>query len=195
MKCPYCECQDTRVIDSRESAELDVVRRRRQCVACMKRFTTYERWELPDLRVRKRDGRVEDFDRDKLEVGILKACEKRPIPRAAIVELIDTIEEQARQGEANSFDSSEIGAMVLEGLKRLDQVAYLRFASVYKGFGDVSHFERELKELRTFRQETLIPPVDGGVATSAGAESPPVARGARRPRDSGARHRRNRRGT
>lgn len=160
MKCPYCECQDTRVIDSRETPEADAVRRRRQCVACGKRFTTYERWELPDLRVRKRDGRIEDFDRDKLEVGILKACEKRPIPREAIVQLIDSVEEQVRTmvgQEGAEVPSSEIGAMVLEGLKRLDQAAYIRFAAVYKGFGDVSHFERELTELRTFRQETLIP--------------------------------------
>ncbi|HUR69222.1 MAG TPA: transcriptional regulator NrdR [Candidatus Thermoplasmatota archaeon] len=147
MKCPHCDCHDTRVIDSRESAELDAVRRRRQCVACEKRFTTYERWERPDLKVVKRNGRVEDFDRDKLEVGILKACEKRPISREDITRLIDRVEEEARRFEGD-VPTTEVGALVLEGLKRLDGVAYMRFASVYKEFLDVEHFERELKELK-----------------------------------------------
>lgn len=162
MKCPYCDCHDTRVIDSRETAEMDAIRRRRQCVACSKRFTTYERYELPDLRVRKRDGRVEDYDRDKLEVGILKACEKRPISRESITRLLDGVEEELRRAEGAEVPTTEIGAMVLERLKDLDPVAYMRFASVYKAFGDVSHFETELKQLR---QETLddTPPT---VATS-----------------------------
>lgn len=151
MKCAYCDCLDTRVIDSRESAEQDAVRRRRQCVACGKRFTTYERWERPDVKVTKRDGRVEDFDRDKLEFGILKACEKRPISREEITRLIDKIEEDAR-GFEGELPTTEIGAMVLEGLKRLDGVAYMRFASVYKEFLDVDHFEQELRELK---QSTL----------------------------------------
>lgn len=151
MRCPYCDCLDTRVIDSRESAEQDAVRRRRQCVACGKRFTTYERWERPDLKVQKRDGRVEDFDRDKLEFGILKACEKRPISREEITRLIDRIEEEARAYEG-AMPTTEVGAVVLEGLKALDGVAYMRFASVYKEFHDVEHFERELKELK---QSTL----------------------------------------
>ena len=155
MKCPYCDCHDTRVIDSRETTEQDAVRRRRQCVACSKRFTTYERWERPDIRVRKRDDRVEDFDRDKLELGILKACEKRPISREAITRLIDSIEEQLRGVEDPEVPSTEIGAMVLEGLKALDAVAYMRFASVYKEFHDVEHFEKEIKALK---QQTL----DGG---------------------------------
>lgn len=152
MKCPYCECLDTRVIDSRETAESDAVRRRRQCVACGKRFTTYERWERPDLRVRKRDGRVEDFDRDKLEFGLLKACEKRPISREEIVRVIDRIEEELRALDEHEVPSTEIGSLVLENLKRLDPVAYMRFASVYKEFRDVEDYGRELKELR---QETL----------------------------------------
>ena len=155
MKCPYCECLDTRVIDSRESAEQDAVRRRRQCVACDKRFTTYERWDRPDMRVRKRDGRVEDFDRDKLELGVLKACEKRPISREAITRMIDSIEEELRRQEDPDVPSTEIGAMVLEGLKALDGVAYMRFASVYKEFHDVEHFERELKELKQATLEQI----------------------------------------
>jgi transcriptional repressor NrdR len=152
MKCPSCDCHDTRVIDSRETADDSAVRRRRQCVACGKRFTTYERWERPDLRVKKRDGRVEDFDRDKLEVGVLKACEKRPIPRAALAQLIDDVEEELRSLDVDEVPSTEIGSLVLEKLKTLDPVAYLRFASVYRAFQDVSHFEKELRHLR---QETL----------------------------------------
>ena len=152
MKCSSCDCHDTRVIDSREAADLTAVRRRRQCVACGKRFTTYERMERPDLRVTKRDGRVEDFDRDKLELGILKACEKRPIAREAIVQLIDRIEEELRAGDGAPVGTTEIGAMVLEGLKALDPVAYMRFASVYKEFNEVAHFEREIK---TLKQGTL----------------------------------------
>ena len=170
MKCPYCDCHDTRVIDSRESAELDTVRRRRQCVACMKRFTTYERWERPELRVVKRDGRVEDFDREKLELGVLRACQKRPIGREAIGRMLDTIEEHLRAHERGEVPTTEVGALVLEHLKQLDQVAYLRFASVYKAFDDATHFEKELKQLK---QETLT--LDGAWA----APSPSKRRGSK----------------
>jgi transcriptional repressor NrdR len=154
MKCAYCDCLDTRVIDSRESE--GSVRRRRQCVACGKRFTTYERWERPEMRVVKRDGRFEDFDRDKLELGILKACEKRPIGREAIGAMIDEIEEELRALEGRDVPTTEIGAMVLERLKGLDQVAYLRFASVYKDFTEPAHFEKELRSLRQTSIDTSI---------------------------------------
>lgn len=150
MKCPYCACQDTRVIDSRDTSDLAAVRRRRQCIACGKRFTTYERSEAPTLQVVKRGGRVEDFERDKLEVGILKACEKRPIPRAAIDEALDAIEEQLRQ-EGPKVPSARIGGLVLEWLKKLDEVAYIRFASVYKEFKDLDHFQREVLTLQKAR--------------------------------------------
>lgn len=146
MKCPYCDCQDTRVIDSRDTKDLVAVRRRRQCIACGKRFTTYERTEAPTLQVLKRDGSVEDFDRDKLEVGILKACEKRPIARAAIEAVLDEIEEQLRS-EGPKVPSRRIGELVLERLKVLDEVAYIRFASVYKSFKDLGHFQREVLTL------------------------------------------------
>lgn len=155
MKCPYCACQDTRVLDSRDTRELDAVRRRRQCVACSKRFTTYERWERPELKVRKRDGRIEDFDRDKLEVGILKACEKRPINRGEITRLIDELEEELRGENETEVTSARIGERILERLKALDEVAYLRFASVHKAFVDASHFEKELRTLRLPRQQRL----------------------------------------
>lgn len=146
MKCPFCDCQDTRVIDSRDTSDLAAVRRRRQCIACEKRYTTYERMEAPALQVVKRDGRVEDFERDKLEVGILKACEKRPIARDAIEALLDGLEEQLRQ-EGPKVSSSRIGELTLNALKNLDEVAYIRFASVYKAFNDAQHFEREVATL------------------------------------------------
>lgn len=149
MKCPYCACQDTRVIDSRDTNELETVRRRRQCVACSRRFTTYERVELPTLQVVKRDGRAEDFDRDKLEVGVLKACEKRPIARERIDHIIDEVEEELRHIHGDAVESLHIGEMVLAKLKDIDEVAYLRFASVYKSFHDATHFEKELQQLRT----------------------------------------------
>ncbi len=154
MKCPSCDCHDTRVIDSRETADDAAIRPRPQCVACGKRFTTYERWERPELRVVKRDGRVEDFDRDKLELGILKACEKRPIGREAIGGVLDGIEEELRASDAGEVSTTEIGGMVLERLKALDQVAYIRFASVYKAFDDAAHFEKELKQLKQTSLET-----------------------------------------
>jgi transcriptional repressor NrdR len=148
MKCPYCTCQDTRVIDSRDSRDYEAVRRRRQCVACGKRFTTYERFERPELKVVKRSGATEDFDRDKLEVGILKACEKRPIARVDIMRVIDDVEEALRASDAPEVDAALIGEIVLERLRGVDDVAYMRYASVYKAFHDASHFERELKTLR-----------------------------------------------
>jgi transcriptional repressor NrdR len=158
MKCPHCACQDTRVIDSRDTNDLAEVRRRRQCIACGKRFTTYERLaEAPTLQVVKRDGSFEDFDRDKLEVGVLKACEKRPIARSAIERLLDEVEEQLRS-EGPKVPSRRIGELVLERLKGLDEVAYLRFASVYKAFKDASHFERELQTL--IQGRTGRPPGD-----------------------------------
>lgn len=146
MKCPYCDCQDTRVIDSRDTKDLASIRRRRQCIACEKRFTTYERAEAPALVVVKRDGRTEDFERDKLEVGVLKACEKRPIPREAIEAMLDEVEERLR-GEGPKVRSARVGELVLERLKALDEVAYIRFASVYRHFKDVSHFQKEVLTL------------------------------------------------
>lgn len=182
MKCPACDCHDTRVIDSRETSEMDAVRRRRQCVACAKRFTTYERWERPDLRVVKRDGRVEDFDRDKLEVGVLKACEKRPIPREALTVLIDEVEEELRAMDVAQVPTTEIGSLVLEKLKPLDPVAYLRFASVYRAFQDVSHFEKELRHLR---QETLLGPFDKAPEAPAEERGDARAEGPKRRKTSG----------
>jgi len=167
VKCPYCVCQDTRVIDSRETGDLAAIRRRRQCVACNKRFTTYERLETATLQVQKRDGSLEDFDRDKLEGGVLKACEKRPIPRAAIEAALDDIEERLR-AEGPKVPSARIGELVLERLQALDGVAYIRFASVYKSFKDLSHFEREVAALLASQRSTHRP---AGTVTAPGGEA------------------------
>ncbi|MCA1813617.1 MAG: transcriptional regulator NrdR [Halobacteriales archaeon] len=146
MKCLYCDCQDTRVIDSRDTNDLGAIRRRRQCVACSKRFTTYERAESLALQVVKRDGRMEDFDRDKLEVGVLKACAKRPIARDAITTMLDDVEEQLR-GEGPKVKSARVGELVLEHLRALDEMAYIRFASVYKSFKDARSLQKEVLTL------------------------------------------------
>jgi len=146
MKCLYCDCQDTRVIDSRDSNDLGSIRRRRQCVACGKRFTTYERAESAALQVVKRDGRTEDFDRDKLEVGVLKACAKRPIARDAISAMLDEVEEVLR-GEGPRVKSARVGEMVMERLRAMDEVAYIRFASVYKSIKDARSLQKEVLTL------------------------------------------------
>ncbi len=147
MKCPYCGHPDTRVIDKRETCEMDVTRRRRECLKCGKRFTTYERVETVALTVVKKDGSRESFDRDKLIAGILKACEKRPIPRDEIERMVDDIEAKLRMQKTTEIRSKDIGKFVMRELKKLDQVAYIRFASVYKEFGDIESFHRELKKL------------------------------------------------
>lgn len=147
MKCHYCGCQDTRVIDSRDTNDHEAVRRRRQCVACDRRFTTYERVEMPTMQVKKRDGSMEDFDRDKIEVGLIKACEKRPVQRSEIDRVIDEIKEELRREHGDEVDSEVIGQKVLSKLEDLDEVAYVRFASVYKSFGDAEHFQEELERL------------------------------------------------
>jgi transcriptional repressor NrdR len=147
MECHYCGCQDTRVIDSRDTNDHEAVRRRRQCVACDRRFTTYERVELPTMKVVKRDGSVEDFDRDKIEVGLIRACEKRPVQRSEIHRVVDEVKEELRREHGDKVESEAIGEKVLEKLEDLDEVAYVRFASVYKSFGDAEHFQEELERL------------------------------------------------
>ena len=145
MKCPYCLHEETKVVDTRESDDL-ITRRRRECLKCEKRFTTYER-VLLNLRVIKKDGRREPFERNKLKNGILKACEKRPISEDAIENLIDEIEKELRNYEDTEINSSIIGQLVMKKLKKLDKIAYIRFASVYREFTDINSFEKELKNL------------------------------------------------
>lgn len=145
MKCPFCGFEDTKVIDSRPSE--DKKRRRRECTNCSKRFTTYEVVEKPLLMVSKRDGTFEPFDRNKLIAGILSAIKKRPITLDDVTQLVDNIENSYANQMKNQATAQEIGDMVLAGLKKLDLVAYVRFASVYKDFSDVESFVHIISEL------------------------------------------------
>jgi len=148
MKCPYCPSTDTKVLESRETGEYEeVTRRRRECLKCERRFTTYERAELGDMVVVKKDGRREPFDREKLKKGILKACEKRPIELEKIEQAVDKIETEIRDREVKEIKSTTIGEMVMRKLKTLDHVAYIRFASVYREFADIASFQDEMKKL------------------------------------------------
>ena len=147
MKCPYCAHDENQVLDSRDSEDLSSVRRRRECLKCSKRFTTYERVETIDLFVIKKDGRREQFNRNKLLTGIQKACEKRPISMDTIEETANEIEQDLRRRETTEIPSKLIGELVMRRLKVLDKVAYIRFASVYRAFGDVGSFEKEVKNL------------------------------------------------
>ncbi|MDH5715338.1 MAG: transcriptional regulator NrdR [Candidatus Aminicenantes bacterium] len=147
MKCPYCGHNKDKVIDSREKRGGEAIRRRRQCLACSRRFTTYERTEEAPYMVIKKDGRRETFDRQKILRGLLKACEKRPISVTTLEELIDTIEQKLQERSEREIPTSEIGSFIMERLKELDKVAYVRFASVYREFKDINEFMEELKAL------------------------------------------------
>jgi transcriptional repressor NrdR len=147
MKCPYCPEPDTKVVDSRESKDGALIRRRRECGRCGKRFTTYERVEEPLPAVVKKDGRRETFDRLKVVGGIKKACEKRPISMRVIEELVDRIERWAQDQGETEISSKALGERVMEELHVLDQVAYVRFASVYRSFRDINEFMHELEDL------------------------------------------------
>jgi transcriptional repressor NrdR len=147
MKCPYCNYYDTAVLDSRDSEDLASIRRRRECLKCEKRFTTYERVDVVDLIILKKDGRREQFDRKKLLTGILKAVEKRPVSLDQIEKAADEIERELRQRESIEIPSKDMGEIVMNKLKVLDKVAYIRFASVYRSFEDLESFEKEVKNL------------------------------------------------
>jgi transcriptional repressor NrdR len=147
MVCPSCNHPDTKVIDSRESTDGKVIRRRRQCLRCKKRFSTYEQLELLNFVVVKKDGRKEEYKREKLEKGMQKALEKRPVDDKKIDEAIDEIEYKLQLDRDCEIPSKTIGKLVLEKLKALDDVAYLRFASVYKGFGSAEMFMKEAEKL------------------------------------------------
>ena len=147
MKCPYCGHNKDRVIDSRESKGGETVRRRRQCLACSRRFTTYERTEEAPYMVIKKDGRREPFDRQKILRGLLKACEKRPISVSTLEEIIDTVEQKLQERPEREIPTSEIGSYLMDRLRELDKVAYVRFASVYREFKDINEFMEELKAL------------------------------------------------
>ena len=147
MQCPYCDFQDTKVIDSRLSESKDAIRRRRECLSCEKRFTTYERREPLKLMVIKRDGTREPFDRGKLRAGIMKACAKRQVPEEEIEYMVDEIEADLRERRRHEVTSRRLGDMALVRLRKLDMVAYLRFASVYRQYTDVDQFRSELVRL------------------------------------------------
>lgn len=147
MKCPFCGHQEHKVVDSRASAEGLAIRRRRECLACDKRFTTYEHVEEQRLMVIKKDGRRESFDRHKLLSGLVKACEKRPISMSEIERLTDEIERDLSRSFEHEVPSREIGERVMKQLHDMDPVAYVRFASVYREFKDAEQFIHELKEL------------------------------------------------
>ncbi len=147
MKCPFCGSEETRVSDKREAEDGTITRRRRECLKCKKRFTTYEKIENIDLTIIKKDGTREMYDRQKLTNGILRACEKRQISREVIDEAVKDIEQEILNKESKEIPSKVIGELVIEKLKAIDKVAYIRFASVYKDFADVEDFKKELDEL------------------------------------------------
>lgn len=147
MKCPYCNAQDTKVIDSRPADDNSSIRRRRQCEKCGKRFTTYEKLETMPLMVIKRDRSRETYDRSKIESGIIHSCHKRPVSTQQINAMIDEIENQIFNMEEKEVETTVIGELVMRKLKQLDEVSYVRFASVYREFKDVNTFMEELGKL------------------------------------------------
>jgi len=147
MICPFCGFREDRVIDSRESKEGDVIRRRRQCLSCERRFTTYERTDEIPYMVVKKDGRREKFDRQKVLSGLLKACEKRPVSMARLAELVDEVEAKLVDNPDRELSTTQIGEILMSRLAGLDKIAYVRFASVYRDFQDVETFFNELRNL------------------------------------------------
>ena len=151
MKCIYCGCSESRVIDSRPSEDGEAIRRRRECEGCGRRFTTYEKVDPLPLMVVKMDQRREAFDSAKIKLGVVKACEKRPVPMAEIDGLVREVERQAYSSYDQEITSTQLGEMVMERLARLDEVAYVRFASVYRQFRDIETFMDELTRLLSSR--------------------------------------------
>ena len=148
MKCPYCNFEETQVIDTRETENLEATRRRRECMKCNKRFTTYERVEEADIIVVKKDGRRERFQRQKVLNGIVEACEKREIPLEKVEKLVDDVESDLRKRDSVEVESRVIGELVMKKLKGLDKVAYVRFAFDYREFEDLESFKEELEKLQ-----------------------------------------------
>ncbi|MGE5571951.1 MAG: transcriptional regulator NrdR [Bacteroidota bacterium] len=147
MKCPYCGHPDSRVVDSRATDEGSAIRRRRECVSCERRFTTYEVVDEVPLMVVKKDGRREPFNRNKILTGLMKACQKRPVPMGVLEEITGDVERELRGRLEREVSSRDIGEMVIRRLRDLDKVAYVRFASVYREFKDIDTFMDELKKL------------------------------------------------
>ena len=152
MKCPFCGHLGDKVVDSRESKEGEVIRRRRECLDCARRFTSYERIDEIAYMVIKKDGTRERFERQKLIAGLLKACEKRPVSASAVEGVADRVEATLQDRPEREMSTEEVGALVMDELKRLDKVAYVRFASVYRQFRDISEFMTELKDLLSAKE-------------------------------------------
>lgn len=147
MKCPFCGYEESRVIDSRETKNGMTIRRRRECLSCQKRFTTYEKIEEIPYMVVKKDGTRQPFDGQKILRGMIKACEKRPVPLSTLEEIAEEIESMLQERPEKEMTTAEIGQLVMQRLKKLDKVAYVRFASVYREFKDVVEFKEELERL------------------------------------------------
>ncbi len=147
MKCPFCGCLDSKVIDSRPTEDGERIRRRRECISCGKRFTTFEIVEITPIMVKKKDGAIQSFNRDKLLNGMIKSCEKRPVSIQALEKAVDNIEYRILNSLKSEISSVDLGEMVMDELKKLDEVAYVRFASVYRQFSDVNTFFDELNKL------------------------------------------------
>src|SRR5579884_3668881 len=154
MKCPFCSHENDKVVDSRESKEGESIRRRRECLQCGKRFTTYERIDEIPYMVVKKDGRREKFERQKVLNGLLRACEKRPIPMGHLEEIVDEAENFVIDSPERERKTSEIGELIMSRLRRYDKVAYVRFASVYLDFKDVKEFMQELQHLLNAKEST-----------------------------------------
>jgi transcriptional repressor NrdR len=147
MKCPYCGSKETEVVETRDSEDLDTIRRRRECQKCQKRFTTYERVENIHIIVIKKDGKREQFSREKLKQGLLRACEKTAVTHDEIEKIVTEVEQELRSLGTVEIESKKIGQMVATRLKKIDKIAYIRFASVFKRFVDVEDFEKEVRKL------------------------------------------------
>ena len=147
MKCLYCGCLESKVVDSRSAEDGTIIRRRRECLNCGKRFTTYETVETTPVLVVMANGTRQAFDINKIKNGIIKACEKRPVPASKIEKLTDDIQKKVYNSMAQEVSSKDLGEMVMEGLKEIDEVAYIRFASVYRSFTDISSFMKEVENI------------------------------------------------
>jgi transcriptional repressor NrdR len=147
VKCPFCSHLDDKVIDSREARTGELIRRRRECLKCSRRFTTYERIDEIPYMVIKKDGRRERFDRQKILQGLLKSCEKRPVPTAKLESMVDEVERAVQEAKERELTTQELGELLMVRLKKLDKVAYVRFASVYMDFKDIKEFMNELNSL------------------------------------------------
>jgi transcriptional repressor NrdR len=147
MRCPFCQSIDTKVVDKREIESNIVTRRRRECLNCEKRFTTYERIEMSNILVIKKDGKREQFDREKVKKGIIRSCEKRNVTMEDMNQIVDEVEQKLRNMETTEVKSKSIGEIVMRKLKRIDKVAYIRFASVYKDFEDIESFKDAIEKI------------------------------------------------